>query len=197
MSNRARAYVPMSLADYFAYRGEEGVRYELVDGFLVRAMTGASRRHDRIVVNAILALGQSLRGKSCEPSTADIAVVVPNGNVLRPDVTVDCGARDDAAQQATDPRMVVEVLSASTRGIDLVRKLEEYKSVPGLAYILLVEPERPHALLWRRGAAGWALEEVQGLDGGFDLPDIDASLSMAALYERLSFPPEGEATAAV
>ena len=111
-------------------------------------------------------------------------------------MSVSCGKLDDRAQQLSDPRMVVEVLSPSTRGIDLVRKLEEYKSVPGLACILLVEPDVPHALLWRRGATGWALEEVQGLDGGFDLPEIAASLAMAELYDRLTFPAAGEAVAA-
>lgn len=64
----------------------------------VRAMTGASRRHDRIVVNAIARLRQSLKGKPCEPATADIAIAVPNGNVRRSDVSVDCRALDDRAQ---------------------------------------------------------------------------------------------------
>lgn len=196
MSDRARVPRPMTIAEFFAYRGEEGVRYELVDGLLVRAMTGASRRHDRIVVNAIIALGQGLKGKPCEPSTADIAIVVPNGNVRRPDVMVDCAAGDDRAQQAADPRMVVEVLSPSTRGIDLVRKLEEYKSVPGLAYILLLEPEAPHALLWRRGAEGWELEERKGLDGAFALPALGIGLAMAELYDRVAFAAEGEGGAA-
>jgi Uma2 family endonuclease len=195
MSNRARAFPPMSIAEFFAYRGEEGVRYELVDGVLVRAMTGASQRHDLVLVNILATLHAKLRGSLCRASTDDLAVVVPNGNVRRPDVSVSCGKLDDRSQQLADPRMVVEVLSPSTRGIDLVRKLEEYKSVPGLSYILLVEPDVPHALLWRRGAAGWELEEVQGLDGGFDLPDIEASLAMAELNDRLTFPAGGEAKA--
>lgn len=195
MSNRARVFPPMSTAEFFAYRGEEGVRYELVDGVLVRAMTGASQRHDLVLVNILATLHAKLRGSPCRASTDDLAVVVPNGNVRRPDVSVSCGTLDDRSQQLADPRLVVEVLSPSTRGIDLVRKLEEYKSVPGLSYILLVEPDVPHALLWRRGAAGWELEEVQGLDGGFDLPDIEASLSMAELYDRLTFPAGGEAKA--
>ncbi|MCL8380965.1 Uma2 family endonuclease [Xanthobacter aminoxidans] len=195
MSNRARAFPPMSIAEFFAYRGEEGVRYELVDGILVRAMTGASQRHDLVLVNILATLHAKLRGSPCRASTDDLAVVVPNGNVRRPDVSVSCGKLDDRSQQLADPRLVVEVLSPSTRGIDLVRKLEEYKSVPGLSYILLVEPDVPHALLWRRGAAGWELEEVQGLDGGFDLPDIEAGLSMAELYDRLTFPAGGEAKA--
>ncbi|WP_296585060.1 Uma2 family endonuclease [Xanthobacter sp.] len=193
MSNRARAFQPMSIADFFAYRGEEGVRYELVDGVLVRAMTGASQRHDLVLVNILASLHSKLRGSPCRVSTDDLAIVVSNGNVRRPDVSVSCGKLDDRAQQLSDPRMVAEVLSPSTRGIDLVRKLEEYKSVPGLACILLVEPDAPHALLWRREGAGWALEEVQGLEGGFDLPEIASSLTMAELYDRLTFPAESEA----
>lgn len=166
------------------------MRYELVDGAIVRAMTGASRRHDRIVMNALASLRQALQGKPCEPSTADIALVVPNGNVRRPDVMVDCGAVDDHDHQARDPRLVVAVLSASTRGIDLLRKLEECKSVPSLAYILIVAPEAPRALLWRRdggAAAPWALEELSGLDGSFELPAIAARPPMAELYDRVAF----------
>ncbi|WP_454918154.1 Uma2 family endonuclease [Xanthobacter sediminis] len=198
MASSARIASRMTIAEFLALKGEEGVRYELVEGVPVRAMTGASRRHDRIVVNAIAALRQTLKGKPCEPSTADIAIVVPNGNVRRPDAMVACGATDDRAQVASDPRLVIEVLSASTRGIDLLRKLEEYKSVPGLAYILIVEPEAPCALLWRREAgpdAPWTLEELSGRDGRFDLPAIGAALAMADLYDRLAFDASGEALA--
>jgi Uma2 family endonuclease len=196
MADAARSAPRLTVAAFLALRGEEGVRYELVEGVPVRAMTGASRRHDRIVVNAIAGLRQSLKGKPCEPSTADIAIVVPNGNVRRPDVSVDCGALDDRAQLASDPRLVIEVLSASTRGIDLLRKLEEYKSVPGLAYVLIVGPEAPRALLWRRedgAAAPWGLEEQAGLDGAFHLSAIGATLAMADLYDRVSFTPEAQA----
>lgn len=194
MGNTARSLPRMTIADFFALKGEEGVRYELIDGVPVRAMTGASRRHDRIVVNAIASLRQALKGRPCEPSTSDIAIVVPNGNVRRPDLMIDCAAADDRDMSAVDPRLVMEVLSPSTRGLDLVRKLEEYKSVPGLAYILIVEPEAPRALLWRRegGAAGpWVLEEAAGLDGAFDLPAIAARLTLAELYERVTFDPQG------
>jgi len=199
MADRARIFRPMTAEQFFAFRGEEGVRYELVGGVPVRAVTGASRRHDLILVNALTSLHAQFRGKPCRASTDDIAIVVPNGNVRRPDVSVDCGGLDDRDQQARDPRLAIEVLSASTRGIDLVRKLEEYKAVPSLADMLLVEPEAPRALLWRREeeAAAWSLEELAGLEGGFDLPAIGARLAMAELYDRVTFEPAegGEAPA--
>ncbi len=194
MGNTARSLPRMTIAAFFALKGEEGVRYELIDGVPVRAMTGASRRHDLILVNALTSLHVQLKGKPCRASTDDIAVVVPNGNVRRPDLSVDCGRLDDRDMRVDAPRLVMEVLSPSTRGLDLVRKLEEYKSVPGLAYILIVEPEAPRALLWRREGGAprpWVLEEAAGLDGAFDLPAIAARLTLAELYERVTFDPHG------
>ncbi|WP_077356471.1 Uma2 family endonuclease [Brevundimonas sp. LM2] len=66
-------------------------RWELVDG-MPRMMTGATRRHDRIVVNLIADLHSKLRGKPCQPNTADVAALMLHGNVRRPDVTVDCAS---------------------------------------------------------------------------------------------------------
>jgi len=179
----------MTPEEFYRWPGEEGVRYELVDGFPLKAMTGASRRHDRIVVNALTTLNARLRGSPCRPSTDDIAIAALNGNIRRPDLSVDCGELPDTAFEATSPRLVVEVLSPSTRQTDLVRKLEEYKALPSLAYILLVEPDLPQALLWWRAPGNvWELAQFDGLEGVIGLANIGAELSMAEIYEDVTFP---------
>ncbi|MDR6954362.1 Uma2 family endonuclease [Ancylobacter sp. 3268] len=179
----------MSPEEFYRWPGEEGVRYELVDGFPVKAMTGASRRHDRIVVNVLTSLTSKLRGSPCRPSTDDIAVAAMNGNIRRPDVSVDCGEMPDTAYEATSPRLVVEVLSPSTRQTDLVRKLEEYKALPSLAYILLVEPDLPRALLWWRApGSAWEIVQFDGYDGVIDLGAIGTELAMSEVYEDIAFP---------
>lgn len=183
------AFKRMTPEEFYRWPGEEGARYELVDGFPVKAMTGASRRHDRIVVNALTSLRMKLRGSRCRPSTDDIAVATMNGNIRRPDVSVDCGDLPDTSYEATSPRLVIEVLSPSTRQTNLVRKLEEYKALPSLAYILLVEPDLPRVLLWWRAAGNlWELAQFDGLDGVIDLPEIGVELGMAELYEDVAFP---------
>lgn len=86
--------------------GQEG-RWELVDGVPV-AMAGAKQVHDRVVVNALLALGGQLRGGPCRPRTGDVAIGIPNGNIRRPDLGVDCGRFEPESLTATDPRPVPE-----------------------------------------------------------------------------------------
>lgn len=164
-------------------------RFELVDG-VPQMMAGAKRRHDRIVANLIGLIGRQLQGSRCEVFTADTAVVVPNGNVRLPDLGVDCGEADDESRQAKDPVLVIEVFSPSTRDIDRHGKLEEYKAVASMRYILLVDPDRAWAALWSRGAGGiWAEETISGPDAVVRLPVLGIELPFATMYERVSFRP--------
>jgi len=59
------------------------------------------------------------------------------------DVGVDCGPRDPSAMMAALPKLVIEVLSPNECDFDSFRKLEEYKGVASVDYILLVEPNEP------------------------------------------------------
>jgi Uma2 family endonuclease len=161
-------------------------RHELVDG-VPRAMTGANQRHDRVVVNVLVDLGARLRAGPCRPFTADVAVKIPNGNVRRPDIGIRCGPDDERATFAA-PRMVVEVLSRSTQSVDRARKLEEYKSVPGLDHILLIDPETPEVLLWTRDASGtWGHAVMSGLEATLPLPALGIALRLADIYDGLTF----------
>lgn len=139
----------MTPEEFYRWPGEEGVRYELVDGFPVTAMTGASGQHDDIVVNALTALKTKLRGSPCRPSTDDIAIPMMNGNIRRPDVSVDCGDRSRTSFEASLPRVL---------------------------------------LWWRAPGDIWELAQFDGLDGVIDLSAIGAELSMAELYEDVTFP---------
>jgi Uma2 family endonuclease len=159
-------------------------RWELVDGFPVEMMTRASRRHDRIIVNVISLLHQQLRGTGCTPATADIAVKTRRRTVRRPDITVTCDPPSLNAYDAEKARMVIEVLSPSTRGAAWHRKIKEYEGREGLEYILLIESESVGATLFRRsGPAGWDTEAYEGLDAVIDLPAIGCRIPMSDIYD--------------
>ena len=151
MADAAR--LTMTPEDFFVWQRDQDELYELVDGHPVprhRMMTGASMQHDRATVNLIVSLGTQLRGTSCRPTTADIALRTSIRGLRRPDVMVECAPLIQDTYEAREPKLVVEVASPSTTTIDQTRKVEEYKRHPTLAYILLIETLKPQALLYRR-----------------------------------------------
>ena len=184
--------------EFFAWLERQETKYELVDGQPVprrapdpvTGMVGATQRHDRVAVNLIVALAGRLRGSACRPGTSDTAIRIPGRNIRYPDVAVDCGRLQDSERTATEPVLVAEVLSPSTRDFDQTEKLEEYRTVPTLRHILVIDPMQPRLLLHTRGAEGhWSAERIAGLDAAAALPALGIELPLAELYEGLTFQP--------
>lgn len=185
-SATAMAEIELDVMDadtFLDWATRQEARHELVGG-LPKMMTGARIGHDRVVRRALARLTDRLAGGPSEPFTADVAVRTPNGNVRRPDVTVACGEFDPNALALTNPVVVIEVLSPSTRSFDLVRKLAEYQSLPGLRHILPVDPDDRQALPHGRDADGvWTLETLSGPDATIDLAALGITLALSDLYE--------------
>lgn len=182
MSEPSRAR--MSIEEFLRWAPAQDRRHELVDGQPVM-MAGASQRHDRIVTNALLAIGNRLRDGGCRPFTADNAVRIPAGNIRYPDLGVDCGMMVDDSLIATEPLLVVEVLSPTTELFDETEKLEEYRSVPSIAHILVVNPERPEARLHSRAGAGWTSARLAGAEAMVDLPALALSFPLGEFYRGI------------
>ena len=178
-----------TVEEFFAWQERQPERYELVDGFPIRMMAGAKNVHDDIVVNVLAELRNQLRGGGCRPFTSDGSVETKPGQIRRPDIGVDCGRRDPNATKATSPRLVVEVLSPTTRDFDTIGKLEEYTLVESLERIVVVEPNAPEVIVWARGAdRSWRKAILQGLDKEIDMPEIGVTLALAEVYDGVQFP---------
>jgi Uma2 family endonuclease len=138
-----------------------GLKAELDNG-LVRMMAGGSREHSRVQANLLAWFRRELRGSGCRPHGSDAGVQTAEGSIRYPDMTVDCGADEGAAQEAqeqllADPRLVVEILSPGTRAIDEGIKLTEYRQLGSLQLILFVDPVAQRVRVLERGDApgGW------------------------------------------
>jgi len=178
---------PWTTDEFFAWQELQADRYELVDGAPLRMMAGAKNVHDDIVVNLIAMLRERLRGGPCRPFTGDGAVETRPGQIRRPDVGVDCGRRNPISTLAAEPKLLIEVLSPTTRDFDSFRKLEEYKGRTGVEYILLVEPNEPLAALWSREGEARIERRVAGLAETVGLPALRLSLSMADIFDGVEF----------
>lgn len=178
----------MTPDEFFDWQKRQDKNYELVDGAPVlplKAMTGATRRHDRIVTNTMFSLMQRLRGGPCWPTTDDIATRIPKGNVRRPDITVDCSPGADTSMEAEEPRVLVEVLSPSTAGIDQIKKVEEYKTIPAAQVLLIIDSRTATVGAWRRSAEGWRMDSYEGLDEVIPLPEIGIELPLSEIYDQI------------
>ena len=129
-------------------------RFERVEGLIVRMAAERASHADRKAL-AWLALRQAvqLAGLPCH--------VYPDGMTIEagesdyePDAVVRCG--DPLPADATavpDPVIIVEVLSPSTRHVDLTRKMAGYFQLPSLRHYLICWADEPRLVHHRRDAA--------------------------------------------
>ena len=180
----------ISIEDYLAGEEISDAKHEYLGG-TVHAMAGASNRHNVIAGNAFGTLFGALRGKSCQPFNSDTKIRIEFPDHTRfyyPDAMVVCASNSASEHFQDRPVVIVEILSDSTRRADLGEKRDAYLTVPSLKVLLYVEPESPSVTAYRRKAGGgFEIEHHSGLEGSIPLQEIEASLPLADLYERVDF----------
>ncbi len=180
---------PITVAEYLAGEQESGIRHEYLGG-AVHAMAGGDNRHNAVATNALIAFGAALRGKACRPFNSDTKVRIETVNQTRfyyPDAMVVCAENPPGDHFQDQPVVITEVLSDSTRRIDLGEKRDAYLTLPSLKVLMLVEPAGRHVRLDRRKPDGGFVEEIHsGADAVIALPEIDASLALADLFDGVA-----------
>jgi Uma2 family endonuclease len=147
---------PWTVAD-LAGLPDDGLRYELVDGTLL-VSAAPSKLHQRAVGN----LHMLLRA-ACPPELevflAPTDYQPTSTRSLQPDLLVV--TRDDPGDAAvtTPLALAVEVLSPSSRSIDVVLKRALYEQA-GVEQYWIVHPDEPSLTVWRRGSDGFDEPEV-------------------------------------
>lgn len=184
----------ISPASYLARELEASFKSEYVGG-VVYAMSGANNRHNRIATNATGSLVYRLRGRRCQVFNSDTKVRIQLATHLRfyyPDAMVVCDTNrdEDAFQDA--PSVVIEVLSNRTRRTDESEKKDAYLTIPSLRVYLLVEQNEALVVALRRTDQGFVREKYEGMQAVIPLPEVEAELPLAELYERVRLGPESE-----
>ncbi|MFT3901320.1 MAG: Uma2 family endonuclease [Gordonia sp. (in: high G+C Gram-positive bacteria)] len=124
---------------------DDGHRYELLDGVLV---VSPSPRwvHQRVSVNLVTRLFAACPD-DLEILHAPFDVVLAEDTVLQPDVlVVRRSAFNERALQGP-PELAVEVLSPSTRGVDLFLKKDRLRRAE-CAHYWVVDPDEPSITAW-------------------------------------------------
>ena len=180
----------VTVADYLAGEETSDVKHEYLGG-TVHAMAGFSNRHNTITVNGLVFLHSQFRGKPFQAfnSSTKIRIEFPDHTrFYYPDAMVVCHPNPATDHFQDQPVVVIEVLSDSTRRADLGEKRDAYLTLPSLKVLMFVDPAKPSVSLHRRkSGGGFAIEHHVGLDAVIPLSEIDASLVLADLYDRVEF----------
>lgn len=186
----------MSLAEYLSWEERSGGKHEFYRGEIF-AMAGASPRHNRIARNILSRIDQLLEGGPCEPFGSDQRIRIATVDLSTyPDVSVICdGVKVDPVDRhaATNPRVLVEVLSQSTENYDRGREFEFYQHLKSLAEYVVVYQDEPKVIHYVRQDDGrWTYTLLVGESETLRLESVACELTFSAIYRNVEFGPEGE-----
>ena len=131
-------------------------RFELDNGAIV-AMAPERIGHGRAKNRTLRALETAIAacGLGCEAHPDGASVRIDDRTLYVPDALVRCGPPlPGDTIEATDPIIVVEVVSPSSRGVDRGVKLAGYFSLPSVRHYLIFDTEKRVIIHHRRDEEG-------------------------------------------
>jgi Uma2 family endonuclease len=180
-----------TVEDYLQMEEYSNVKHEYYQGEIF-AMSGAKPDHNTIVVNTIISLGMKLRGSSCQVFNGDQRVhIEETGLFTYPDASLVCGEpvfwKNDE-MNLTNPVVIVEVLSPSTKGYDRGKKFSLYKRLKKLQEYVLIDSHSVFVEQWVKSPGGdWTARKYERLDEKFVIEKVAVSLSLVEIYDKVRF----------
>ncbi len=153
----------------------------------VFAMSSASFRHNQLASSLMGLIGSYLKGKKNNIFGSDLRVHIPlNTLYTYPDLSIVCGKPqfvDEVFDTLLNPKVIIEILSASTKDYDKGRKFTLYRSIPSLEEYILVDSEHIFVERFFKNEQGsWTLVEYKTLDDHLAISSIEYSLPLSEMY---------------
>jgi len=170
---------------------------ELIDGLIVVDQAAPSHTHARLTAEIGRAIGNAIErcGATCfTESGSDIQIEgrffgLKRDFVLIPDLQVRCGS--DAAGDG-EPSLVVEVLSPSNTGKEILLKLRAYMVLTTIRDILFVHQDLMLVQHHRRNGDGtWTGPiSLEGSDAVLSIERLGLEMPLAVLYRNITLKPD-------
>src|SRR5581483_4003318 len=176
----------MTEEEYLEFEENSPIRHEYVNG-TVYAMSGASLAHNRIVTRLYKALERRLRRGPCEVFIQDLKLKLSPGHDkfwYYPDLMVSCDRSGWDKKWITNPRLVIEVLSASTKHIDRREKATTYRRIDTIdEYVIGAQHIRQVTI--QRREDNWVPQVASGPEAIAEFRSVSASVPLAEIYENI------------
>jgi Uma2 family endonuclease len=154
---RGRDFTPADLAAM----PDDGNRYELIDGALI--VTPSPRLPHQSVVGELYVVLRAGCPDDLRVYLAPLDVTLSSDTVTQPDLLVTTAGQATGEVHVGVPVLAVEVLSPSTRHIDLGLKRSRYE-VAGCRSYWVIDPDGPTLRAWE--LEDGAYREVASVTGG-------------------------------
>ncbi|MEH2012745.1 Uma2 family endonuclease [Nostoc sp.] len=191
-----RYYTP---EEYLELEEAADYKSEYIDGQIIY-MAGGTANHNRIAGNFYAVLNFAFRQQEYEVFNSDMRLWIPKRRFYTyPDVTVIAGEPEffnNRTDIITNPQVIVEVLSKSTKNYDREDKFQAYRTISTFQEYLLIDQTRIRVDQFSKiGKKQWTLREYDEEDEAIALVTVPFEISLQDLYNKVKFEPvesEGE-----
>lgn len=183
-----RDYTP---EEYLALEEKAVDRHEYRDGKIV-LMTGGTTNHNQIALNFCRKFPLTIKEQDYYIYMNDVRLWIAQYRIYTyPDVMVIKGKpiyEGMGRTNVTNPSIIVEVLSKSTRDYDWTDKFIYYRSIPEFQEYILIDQYRFYVAQYFKQEDGkWLFNDYQGEEAVLKLASADFEISCQDLYQRVDF----------
>jgi Uma2 family endonuclease len=104
-----------------------------------------------------------------------------------PDISIVCGeieTTDDKFDTVTNPSVIIEILSISTRNYDKGEKFTLYREIDSLQEYILTDSERIMVEKFIRNADNsWQLTEYKNIEQSFSITTVGIDMLLKDIYD--------------
>jgi Uma2 family endonuclease len=172
---------------------EEKAEYknEYRDGEIV-PMSGGTTNHNKIAGNFYKNFPLTIDEQNYETYIGDVRLWIPRYRVYTyPDVMVIKGNpvyEGTGTTTVTNPLLIVEVLSNSTKNYDQGDKFDYYRSLAEFREYILIDQYNYHVKQFAKNLEGkWVLTEYEEEESVLLLESVNFSISFRDIYQRVNF----------
>jgi len=181
----------ISAEEYFEIEEASPYKSEYYHGEMF-AMSGASFNHNVIFSNTFGSLHSGLRNTDCIVFGSDMKIQMEEGEYyVYPDISIVCGNICFAPKRndiITNPLLVIEILSESTKEYDTGLKFNAYRNIASLKeYIVIDQYACGVKCFYKNNAGQWMPEEFSLPEDTIELRSVDVKLSLKTIYHRIKF----------
>ena len=182
----------MTVAEFLRWEDGTDIRYELLDGTPV-AMAPPAVAHGFLAARLCARIEISLRSRPPCMVQIEAGIARPDHDdtCYVADLAVTCTPPQPGQQLLADPVLIVEILSPGTALYDRQTKVADYRRIPSVEEILLIDSASVFAEVLRRAGEQWITELVQGRQATLSLASIGLTMTMSDLYEGIEVPASG------